>query len=53
MEIGIEIKKATIQITKIFQHARDKLEGVEANARKMKKEIVVELAKSFEEKVAT
>ncbi len=41
------------EVTKLFVDARDKLEKVEANAIKQKKQIVVDLAKSLEGKIAT
>jgi len=40
-------------ITRLFEDARDKLERVEANSKRQKKQIVVDLAKSLEGKVPT
>ncbi len=41
------------EITRLFEDARDELEMVDANARKQKRQIVVDLARSLEGKVAT
>ena len=45
-------KKLDAEVTGLFDEARDKLEKVNANARKQKKQIVVELAKDLEGKIA-
>jgi hypothetical protein len=41
------------EVTRLFEDARDKLESIEASSKKQKRQIVVELAKSLEGKIAT
>lgn len=45
-------EKHDAEVTRLFEDARDKLEKVEANAIKQKRQIVVDLAKSLEGKVS-